>query len=75
MWPIYKPMTTDLLFCSVGLIMDTLGTSVLFRGCSFFGGRNVWTIIYRQGVNSVSIVGRLSTLQSVPLSEVCNLEQ
>ena len=35
-----------------------------FRGCPFFGGRNVWTI-YRQGVNSLSIVGRLSTLQSV----------
>ena len=29
-----------------------------------FGGRNVWTI-YRQGVNCLSIVGRLSTLQSV----------
>ena len=28
------------------------------------GGRNVWTI-YRQGVKSLSIVGRLSTLQSV----------
>ena len=28
-----------------------------------FGGKNVWTII-RQGVNSLSIVGRLSTLQS-----------
>ena len=27
-------------------------------------GRNVWTT-YRQGANSVSIVGRLSTLQSV----------
>ena len=47
-------------------IMDTLGTGIcqLFRGCPFFGGRNVWTI-YRQGANSVSIVGRLSTLQSV----------
>ena len=45
--------------------MDTLeATRVLFRGCPFFGGRNVWTI-YRQGVNSVSIVGRLPTLQSV----------
>ena len=33
----------------------------LFRGCLFFRGRNV----YRQGVNSVSIVGRLSILQSV----------
>ena len=30
----------------------------LFRGYPFFGGRNVWTI------NSLSIVGGLSTLQS-----------
>ena len=44
--------------------MDILGTSVLFRGCPFFGGRDVWTI-ERQGVNSVYIVVRLSTLQSV----------
>ena len=31
----------------------------LFRGCPFFGGRDVW----RQGVNSVSIVQRLSLLR------------
>ena len=31
----------------------------LFRGCPFFGGRNVWSV-YRQGVNR-----GLSTLQSV----------
>ena len=38
-----------------------------FVHCSvvvLFGGRNVWTV-YRQGVNCLSIVGRLSTLQSV----------
>ena len=35
----------------------------LFRSCPFFGGRNVWTT--GGGVNSLSIVGRLSTLQSV----------
>ena len=33
----------------------------LFRGCPFFGGRNVWTI-YRLGV---SMVGRLSAIRSV----------
>ena len=46
--------------------MDTLGTSILsiVRRLSLVGGRNVLTI-FRQGVNSVSIVGRSSTLQSV----------
>ena len=34
-----------------------------FSGCPFFGGSSVWTI--RQGVNSVSIVGRLPAVQSV----------
>ena len=34
----------------------------LFFSLSFFGGRSVWTV-YSQGVNSLSIVGRLSTLQ------------
>ena len=46
--------------------MDKLGTSILsiVQRLSFFRGGNVWSI-YRQGVNSLSIVGRLSTLQSV----------
>ena len=35
-----------------------------FVHCPFFGGRNVWAI-YRQGANSLSIVGRLSTVRSV----------
>ena len=43
-------------------IMDTLEMSVLSI-VQFFRGRNAWT--NRQGVNSVSIVGRLPTLQSV----------
>ena len=44
-------------------IMDTLGTSIcpLFRGCPFFGGRNVKST-HREGANSLSIVGRLSTV-------------
>ena len=44
------------------LVQCIFGTSIfpLFRGCPFFRGRNV----YRQGANSLSIVGRLSTLRS-----------
>ena len=44
--------------------MDKLGTSILSivqRGCPFFGGRNVWAT-FMLGTNSLSIVGRLSTL-------------
>ena len=56
----------DSLSLSPNTVEPTVGMSIcsLFRDCPFFGGRNVWTI-YRQGMNSLSTVGRLSTLQSV----------
>ena len=51
-------------------IMDTLGTSIclLFGGCPFVGGRNVWTVNGRgkQFVHCREVV----LLSECPLSEV-----
>ena len=50
--------------------MDTLVFCPLFRGCPFFGGRNVFTILYRQGGEQFVHCREVVQSSECPLSEV-----